>query len=108
MTVIGTGVNLIFRICLNFYFRRLLTYNEGKISSRDETHCGVKKFLFTGKSHPGMKFSLNEKRITYYTYYILHITHVRYESRFIMLAQFFTEFFSKTEFCETSVNIFQP
>ena len=37
-----------------------LTCNRDEISSQDETRPSMKKFLFTGEFHPGMKFNLKE------------------------------------------------
>ena len=40
--------------------KSVFTCNRDKISSGDETHPGMKKFLFTREFHPAMEFNLKE------------------------------------------------
>ena len=40
---------------LNATSKSAFTCNRDEISSRDKTRPGMKKFLFTRESHPGMK-----------------------------------------------------
>ena len=74
---IGAGVSFIFRIHLNFYLKRLFTCNRDEILSRDETHHGMKKFLFTLKLHSEMKLVQFHLRMIWWVK-IYHVSSIFY------------------------------